>query len=76
MIQDAIGFSKYTEPMQRLLLDAVTTDGQSYVVSSAHPRLSMASRPRTRATSERLDLIIRATRTWPRWARGCNGASP
>ena len=39
LIEDAIGFVKFTEPMQRLILDAAKIDGPDYFVSSAHPRL-------------------------------------
>jgi phosphoenolpyruvate carboxykinase (diphosphate) len=39
LIEDAIGFAKYTEPMQRLLLEAAKNAGPDYSVSSAHPRI-------------------------------------
>lgn len=40
LLADAIGFSKYTAPMQALIRSAATNpDGPKYFVSSAHPRL-------------------------------------
>ncbi len=39
LVEDSIGFATYTEPMQRLILDVVKSDGPKYFVSSAHPRL-------------------------------------
>jgi hypothetical protein len=39
LVEDAIGFAQYTEPMQRLLLDAATNPGAAFCVSSAHPRI-------------------------------------
>jgi hypothetical protein len=39
LLEDAIGFSKYTEPMQRVILDTAKGGGPAYCVSSAHPRL-------------------------------------
>src|SRR5690606_2607786 len=37
---DAMGFSKFTRPMQALIRSAATTpDGPKYFVSSAHPRI-------------------------------------
>ena len=38
LIEDAIGFNQYTEPMQRVIRN-VAAGGASYFVSSAHPRL-------------------------------------
>lgn len=39
-IEDAVGFSAYTEPMQKLVRKAAETDGSpAYFVSSAHPRI-------------------------------------
>jgi hypothetical protein len=37
IVEDMVGFNQYTEPMRNLLLDAHHSN--SYVVSSAHPRL-------------------------------------
>jgi hypothetical protein len=39
LTEDAIGFAKFTEPMQRLIRDAAKGDRPDYFVSSAHPRL-------------------------------------
>ncbi len=39
LVEDAIGFAKYTEPMQRLILEAAKNNGPDYCVSSAHPRI-------------------------------------
>ncbi len=39
LVEDAIGFDAFTEPMQRVIRAAARGDGPSYVVSSAHPRL-------------------------------------
>ena len=39
LIEDAIGFDKFTGPMQRLIREFVESGKPSYVVSSAHPRL-------------------------------------
>jgi hypothetical protein len=39
LIEDAIGFDKFTGPMQRLIRDFVESGKPSYVVSSAQPRL-------------------------------------
>ncbi len=40
MVQDAVGFSQFTDPMKNLLSEFATgTEGPSYVVSSANPRL-------------------------------------
>ena len=38
-VDDTIGFQKYTEPMQGLLLDFLENDQPTHCVSSAHPRL-------------------------------------
>lgn len=38
LMQDAIGFNQYTEPMQRVIRE-VAAGGTSYFVSTAHPRL-------------------------------------
>ncbi len=38
LIEDAIGFNQYTEPMQRIISD-VAANGSRYFVSTAHPRL-------------------------------------
>jgi hypothetical protein len=40
MVQDAVGFSQFTDPMKNLLSSfATSTDGPAYVVSSASPRV-------------------------------------
>jgi phosphoenolpyruvate carboxykinase (diphosphate) len=39
LIEDAVGFSKYSEPMQRLILDVLKKPGPDFFVSSAHPRI-------------------------------------
>ena len=39
LVEDSIGFVKYTEPMRRLILDASREGGVDYFVSSCHPRL-------------------------------------
>jgi hypothetical protein len=39
LIDDAIGFDAYTEPMKRLIQDVVASGKPDYFVSSAHPRL-------------------------------------
>ena len=39
LIEDAIGFDKFTPPMQHLILDAAKSDKPKYFVSSAHPRI-------------------------------------
>jgi phosphoenolpyruvate carboxykinase (diphosphate) len=40
LVDDAIGFETYTEPMRNLILEAARNDGgPAYFVSSAHPRL-------------------------------------
>jgi hypothetical protein len=39
LAEDAIGFVKYTEPMQRLILEAAGKGGADYFASSCHPRL-------------------------------------
>lgn len=40
LVDDAVGFSRFTEPMQKVIRAAATSaDGPAFVVSSAHPRL-------------------------------------
>jgi hypothetical protein len=40
MVQDAVGFSQFTDPMKKLLSGfATSTEGPTYVVSSANPRI-------------------------------------
>jgi len=39
LVEDSIGFVKYTEPMQNLILDMLQKPGPDYFVSSAHPRI-------------------------------------
>jgi hypothetical protein len=38
LIQDAIGFEKFTDPMQRVIRAAASEPSPSYFVSTAHPR--------------------------------------
>ncbi|MEI6082817.1 MAG: hypothetical protein WCS70_00795, partial [Verrucomicrobiota bacterium] len=44
LVEDSIGFDKYTEPMQALLREFVDGAAPAFVVSSAHPRL-VAGKP-------------------------------
>lgn len=39
LVDDAIDFVKYTEPMRRLIMEAARGGGVEYFVSSAHPRM-------------------------------------
>jgi len=39
LVEDALGFSQFTEPMQRLIREVATTGQPAYFVSSAQPRL-------------------------------------
>ncbi len=39
LVEDSIGFVKFTEPMQKLILDMLRKPGPDYFVSSAHPRI-------------------------------------
>mmetsp|Transcript_65390 Transcript_65390/g.160999 ORF Transcript_65390/g.160999 Transcript_65390/m.160999 type:complete len:1316 (+) Transcript_65390:100-4047(+) len=39
IVEDTIGFQKWSEPMQKLLTDFLEADSPEYCVSSAHPRL-------------------------------------
>jgi hypothetical protein len=39
LVEDAIGFYQFTEPMQKLISDVATTGQPEYFVSTAHPRL-------------------------------------
>ncbi len=39
LVEDAIGFATYTEPMQRVIMGTATTPGPAYCISSAHPRI-------------------------------------
>ena len=39
LIEDAIGFDAYTEPMQRFIRSVVESGNKSFFVSTAHPRL-------------------------------------
>jgi hypothetical protein len=39
LVEDAIGFYRFTEPMQELIREAARSDSPRYFVSSAHPRL-------------------------------------
>jgi hypothetical protein len=39
IVEDSIGYSEYTEPMQRLIRNASESDEPKYFVSSSHPRI-------------------------------------
>jgi hypothetical protein len=39
LAEDAMGFVKYTEPMQRLITEAARNGGPDYFASSCHPRI-------------------------------------
>jgi hypothetical protein len=39
LVDDTIGFQKWTEPMQNLLLNFLSSESPTYCVSSAHPRI-------------------------------------
>lgn len=39
LVEEAIGFNQYTEPMQKLIREIAETGQPDYFVSSAHPRL-------------------------------------
>ncbi|MFO1487726.1 MAG: hypothetical protein U1F65_04540 [Verrucomicrobiota bacterium] len=39
LVEEAIGFNQFTEPMQRLIGDVAATGSPDYFVSTAHPRL-------------------------------------
>ncbi|MCX6150259.1 MAG: hypothetical protein NTX22_07035 [Ignavibacteriales bacterium] len=39
IIDDAIGFDKFTEPMKKFIIDAYPDNENKYFVSSAHPRM-------------------------------------
>jgi phosphoenolpyruvate carboxykinase (diphosphate) len=39
IVEDSIGYSEYTEPMQRLIRNACESDEPKYFVSSSHPRI-------------------------------------
>jgi hypothetical protein len=39
LIEDSIGFVKYSEPMQTFIKKVLSEDGPDYFVSSAHPRI-------------------------------------
>ena len=58
LIEDAIGFDKFTQPLQRLILEAATSSNGAYFVSSAHPRV-VDGRPstNTRYLQPRTDLV-------------------
>mmetsp|Transcript_411 Transcript_411/g.861 ORF Transcript_411/g.861 Transcript_411/m.861 type:complete len:1323 (-) Transcript_411:325-4293(-) len=45
IVKDTIGFQKYTEPMQQLLLDFLESDSPEYCVSSSNPRLVDSQEP-------------------------------
>jgi hypothetical protein len=38
IVEEAIGFNQYTEPMQRIIREVMQGDGSNYFVSTAHPR--------------------------------------
>ena len=39
IVEDALRFGQYTEPMQKLFLDHLHADKPAYIVSNAHPRI-------------------------------------
>lgn len=39
LMEDAIGFDKFTKPMQDLIIDVAKGDNAEYFISSAHPRV-------------------------------------
>jgi hypothetical protein len=39
LVEDSIGFVKFTEPMQQLILGVTKSNGPGYFASSAHPRI-------------------------------------
>jgi hypothetical protein len=39
LVEDSIGFVKYSEPMQKFIRDMLEKSGPDYFVSSAHPRI-------------------------------------
>jgi len=39
LMEDAIGFDKFTKPMQDLIIDVAKGDNAEYFISSAHPRI-------------------------------------
>ncbi len=58
LIEDSIGFVKYTEPMQRLVLEAAKGGSPDYFASSAHPRIvDGAPSKNPRYLQKRLDLL-------------------
>ena len=58
LVDDAIDFETFSEPMQKLLVDAASTD-EGYVVSSAHPRINDDGRASTnpRYLQDRPDMV-------------------
>ncbi len=44
LVDDTIGFQKFTAPMQTLLLEFLASDRPTFCVSSAHPRI-VAGKP-------------------------------
>ncbi len=57
IVDDAVEFDKYTQPMKRVLTDFLANDNSGYVVSSAHPRIVDGSPSKNpRYLQERPDL--------------------
>jgi len=57
LVEDAIGFVKYTEPMRRLILDAARGEGPDYFASSCHARIVDGQRSKNpRYLQKRPDL--------------------
>jgi len=58
LIEDAIGFGKYSLPMQKLIQRAVQSENGQYFVSSAHPRIVDGKpSPNMRYLQNRPDLV-------------------
>ena len=58
LIEDSIGFDKYTEPMQAMIREFAAASTPAFVVSSAHPRLVNGQRSKNpRYLQTRPDLL-------------------
>ena len=77
MVEDVVEFDQFTAPMQQLIQAAAAEAQAGYVVCSADPRI-VDGKP-TQEPALPADPpgpgAIRATATWPRWARGSTAAS-
>ena len=76
LIEDAIGFHQFTEPMQTLIRDVAANGKPDYFVSSANPRLVDGKPTKNpRYLQKRPDLrAIRAKVISRKWARACAAA--